>query len=157
MRLPRLAATIFVCFAFVSSLAAQSQITTGVIDGTVTDTSGAVLPGVEVEIRNVETNLSRSLTTDRNGRFSALQLPSGRYTATLKLAGFATLAQENVLVTVGETVQLNPVMRVSAVSETVTVTAQSAVVETTRTAPANTLNETTVATTPILGRKFEDL
>jgi hypothetical protein len=137
--------------------AAQSQITTGVINAVVVDTSGAVLPGVDVEIRNVETNLVRSLTTDREGHFTALQLPSGRYTVTLKLAGFATVVLQDALVSVGETVNLSPTMRVSSVSETLTVTAVSPVVETTRTANTTTLNDTTVAYTPILGRKFEDL
>src|SRR6266545_3062654 len=87
--------------------ATQSQITAGVIDGTVVDASGAVLPGVEVEIRNVDTNLTRTLVTDREGRFVALQLPPGSYTVTLTLPGFATMVQDNVLVTVGETVRLN--------------------------------------------------
>ena len=50
---------------------AQTQTTTGVIQGTVTDTSGAVLPGVNVEARNLDTNLTRSLVTDRDGRFAA--------------------------------------------------------------------------------------
>ncbi|HMD33507.1 MAG TPA: carboxypeptidase-like regulatory domain-containing protein, partial [Vicinamibacterales bacterium] len=76
-----------------AGLAAQSQITTGVVDAIVLDTSGAVLPGVDVEIRNVDTNLTRTLTTDRNGRFVALQLPPGRYTVTFKLSGFATIVQ----------------------------------------------------------------
>src|SRR5919108_5939135 len=138
-------------------LAAQSQITTGVIDATVVDSSGGVLPGVDVEVRNVDTNLTRRLATDRDGRFVALQLPPGRYTVTFKLAGFATLVQENVVVTVGEAVRLTPAMKVSGIAETVTVTTESPAVETTRTAAASTLDETTVATTPILGRKFEDL
>ena len=87
----------------------------------------------------------------------ALQLPPGRYTVTLKLAGFATVVQENVLVTVGETVRLTPSMKVSGIAETVTVTTVSPAVETTRTAAASTLDQTTIETTPILGRKFEDL
>src|SRR5213594_2668021 len=140
-----------------AGLAAQSQITTGVVDAIVLDTSGAVLPGVDVEIRNVDTNLTRTLTTDRDGRFVALQLPPGRYTVTLKLSGFATLVQENVIVTVGEAVRLAPAMKVSGIAETVTVTTQSPAVETTRTASASTLDETTIESTPILGRKFEDL
>src|SRR5712691_2509419 len=138
-------------------LAAKSQITTGVVDAIVLDTSGAVLPGVDVEIRNVDTNLTRTLTTDRDGRFVALQLPPGRYTVTFKLSGFATIVQENVLVTVGEAVRLSPVMKVSGIAETVTVTTVSPAVETTRTAAASTLDETTIESTPILGRKFEDL
>src|SRR5206468_887179 len=123
--------------------AAQSQITTGVIDGVAVDTSGAVLPGVDVEIRNVDTNFTRTLTTDSGGRFVALQLPPGRYTVTLKLSGFATVVQENVLVTIGEAVRLSPVMKVSGIAETVMVTTASPAVETTRTAATTTLNETT--------------
>ena len=148
-----------VLFSFVAALplAAQSQITTAVIDGTVVDASGAVLPGVEVEVRNVDTNFTRKLTTDRDGRFVALQLPPGRYTVTLKLPGFATLVQEDVLARVGEAVRLAPAMKVSGIAETVTVTTQAPAIERTRTASATTLDETTIGTTPILGRKFEDL
>jgi len=135
----------------------QSQITTGVIDGTVVDSSGGVLPGVDVDVRNVDTNLDRVLVTDRDGRFVVPQLPAGRYTVRLQLAGFATIVQENVLVTVGQTVRLTPTMRVSSISETVTVTSSVETVDTARTAVANTLDETTIGTTPILGRKFEDL
>src|SRR5439155_23215504 len=137
-------------------VAAQMQIATAVIQGVVVDTSGAVLPGVDVEIRNVETNLTRTLVTDRDGRFVALQLPPGRYTVTLKLSGFATLVQENVIVTVGQAVRLSPAMKVSGIAETVTVTTASPAVETTRTAAASTLDEKTIESTPILGRKFED-
>jgi carboxypeptidase family protein len=137
--------------------AAQSQITTGVIDGVVVDNNGGVLPGVSVGIRNVDTNLTRTIVTGQDGRFAALQLPPGRYTITFTLSGFSTLVQENVVVTVGQTVPLNPMMKVSGVSETVTVTTEAPAVDTTRTAAASTLDSTTIATTPILGRKFEDL
>jgi hypothetical protein len=98
-------------------LAAQSQITTAAVDGTVVDASGAVLPGVTVELRNAETNLTRTLTTDRDGRFVVLQLPPGRYTVTLKLTGFATLVMEDVRATVGEAVRLNPAMKLSSIAE----------------------------------------
>jgi hypothetical protein len=137
--------------------AAQSQITTAVIDGTVLDASGAVLPGVAVEIRNTETNLVRELTTGRDGRFVALQLPPGRYTVTLKLQGFATLVLEDVRASVGEAVHLSPSMKLSNLAETITVSTQAPAIERTRTAASTTLDQTTIATTPILGRKFEDL
>jgi hypothetical protein len=155
--------TLPVFFAVVLSLmlpaptAAQSQITTAAIEGVVADSSGAVLPGVTVEIRNVDTNFTRTVVTDRDGRFVALQLPPGRYTVTFKLSGFATLVQEDVNVSVGESARLSPAMKVSGVAETVTVTTQLSTVETSRTAAASTLNEKTIETTPILGRKFEDL
>jgi hypothetical protein len=137
-------------------VAAQTQITTGVIQGAVADATGAMLPGVAVETRNVDTNSAREQVTDSNGRFVFLQLRPGRYAVTFRLSGFATLVQENVQVTVGQAVTLNLQMRVTGVEETITVSAETPV-ETTRTAVANTLNERTVETTPILGRKFEDL
>src|SRR5204862_6027581 len=157
MRIRQLLVAGAVSLALAAPAAAQTQITSAVIEGVVADTSGAVLPGVDVEVRNVETNLTRTSVTDRDGRFVALQLPPGRYTVTFKLAGFATLVQENVVATIGEAARLTASMKLSGVAETVTVTSQSPTVETTRTAVANTLNETTIETTPILGRKFEDL
>ena len=74
-------------------LSAQSQITTGVIEGIVLDPSGAVLPGVDASIVNLETNLTQSRTTDAAGRFAFLQVQPGRYTATFKLMGFGTYVQ----------------------------------------------------------------
>jgi hypothetical protein len=137
-------------------VSAQAQITTGVIQGDVRDTTGAVLPGVTVDVQNVETNFVQSRVTEENGRFVFLQLPPGPYRVTFRLQGFATLVQEGLTLTVGQTMALNPRLSVSAVAETVTVTG-TPTVEVTRAAVATTLNETTVATTPILGRKFEDL
>ena len=82
------------CLVSVTPLAAQTQITTGVIQGTVQDSTGAVLPGVDVTVVSVETNLTQNRTTDSDGRFVFLQLPPGRYTATAKLAGFGTFVQD---------------------------------------------------------------
>jgi Carboxypeptidase regulatory-like domain/TonB-dependent Receptor Plug Domain len=157
MRMMRVLLAVALSMFLPARIAAQSQITTAAIEGAVADTSGAVLPGVTVEARNVDTNFTRTLVTDRDGRFVALQLPPGRYTVTLKLAGFATLVQADVTVSVGESVRLSPVMKLSGVAETVTVTTQASTVETSRTNPSSTLNARTIETTPILGRKFEDL
>ena len=140
-----------------TTAAAQTQITTAVIEGVVTDQSGAALPGVAVDVRNTDTGFSRLLVSDHEGRFVALLVPPGRYTVTLKLAGFSTLVQENVQATVGQAVRLAPVMQVSRLNETVTVSAQTSIVDAGRTASATTLNETAIRSTPILGRKFEDL
>ena len=134
----------------------QSQITTGVIQGTVVDQSGAVMPGAEVEARSLDQNVARTRTTGADGRFVFLQLSPGRYKITVTKGGFATLVQDNVTVTVGQTITLAPTMKVSGASETVTVTGIPTV-DKSRTEVSNTLNETTISTTPILGRKFEDL
>ncbi len=144
------------CLAPSGPVWAQSQITTGVIQGTVVDQTGAVVPGAEIEARSLGQNVARTLTTGSDGRFVFLQLAPGRYRVTITKSGFATLVQDNVPLTVGQTITLAPAMKVSGTSETVTVTGIPTV-DASRTEVSNTLNETTIANTPILGRKFEDL
>ena len=68
---------------------AQSQATTGVIEGTVSDPSGAPIAGATVIVKNTATNLERTLATDADGRFRALLLPLGPYKVTVSLTGFA--------------------------------------------------------------------
>ena len=80
---------LFVPFLFAATVAAQTQITTGNIQGTVLDANGAAVAGAEVEVKNADTNFIRTATTDEEGRFVALQLPSGRYTVTVTKTGFA--------------------------------------------------------------------
>src|SRR5262245_53976313 len=79
---------------------AQTQITTGVIQGSVADATGASLPGVTVEARNLDTNISRTLVTEADGRFVFLQLAPGNYRVTFTLSGFATMVQENIQLTI---------------------------------------------------------
>src|SRR5688572_22822100 len=135
---------------------AQTQITTGTIQGTVEDANGAILPGANVEIKNLDTNLVRNLVTDESGRFVFLALPPGPYSITISKTGFATAVAERVDLTVGQALNLPVAMKISGVEERVNITA-APVVDTLKTESSTTLNETTVNTTPILGRKFEDL
>jgi hypothetical protein len=136
--------------------AAQAQFTTGIIEGTVYDPSGAVVPGVEVTARNVDTNFTRTMFTDGEGRFSLLQMPTGPYEVTYALTGFATLVQDGLSLTVGQTLTLRPALMLSTARETITVTG-SDIIDTRATPSSTTLDQLTVETTPNLGRKFEDL
>jgi hypothetical protein len=138
-------------------LLAQSQITTGVIQGTVTDSSGAVVSGAEVSITNVDTNLTRALTTDNDGRFVALALQPGNYNVTVKKSGFAAVKYEKAELTVGQSLTLSPKLGVAGGSESVIVTGEGAAVDPTKTESSSTINQATVSNTPVLGRKFEDL
>src|SRR3989441_8243783 len=134
----------------------QVQSATGTIQGDVTDAKGGGVPGAAVEIKNLSTNYSRTVTTDNDGHFVFLLLQPGNYRLTVTKQGFATTVEENISLTVGQAITLPIVLKVSAVSERVEVSAVP-VVETTTTSSASTLNELAVANTPVLGRKFEDL
>ncbi len=151
-----LAICLIVTLVFASGVLAQTQITTGTIQGTVLDENKAAVPGASVEITNIETNFSRSLSTDDEGSFVALSLPPGRYKITVTKQGFATLLVPEANLTVGQALALPLTMKVSGVAETVTVT-ETPTIDTVKTESSTTLNETTVSNTPILGRKFEDL
>ena len=150
---------LFVCllvWLLPAALFGQAQATTGVIQGEVVDQSGAVVPGATVEVRNLDTNFTRTLSTDNDGRFVFLQLPTGRYTLTVSKQGFSTVVQENFSLTVGQAIALSLTMKVSPTAERIVVTT-TPTVDTIKTEASSTLNQTTVSTTPILGRKFEDL
>jgi hypothetical protein len=138
------------------AIAAQTQSTTGDIQGTVQDANGAVVPGAAVEIKNVDTGSSRSLVTDDGGRFVALALQPGRYSVKVSKQSFSSAEDPNVVVTVGKSLDLVFSLKPGGIDETVTVTA-SPTVDTVKTEVSTTINEQAVATTPILGRKFEDL
>ncbi|SRR6266516_1241015 len=142
--------SLLVVLAIAPVASSQTQITTGTIQGTVTDANGAVVPGANVEIRNLDTNLVKNLSTDEGGRFVALALPSGRYSITVSKQGFATAVAESLDLTVGQALNLPVTMKVSQVEERVTINV-TPVVDTLKTEASTTLNETAVSTTPILG------
>ena len=156
-RLTRLVASALpLVLALASGVFAQTQITTGVIQGTVLDEQGSVVPGANVEVKNPDTNFSRTLTTNPDGRFVFLQLSPSRYTLTVSKQGFATVVQENLELTVGQTISLSLNMKVSRLEEKITITA-APTIDTVKTEASSTLNELAVGNLPILGRKFEDL
>jgi hypothetical protein len=120
------------------------------------DANGSTVPGTTVEIKNLDTNFTRTIITDESGRFVALALPPGKYSVTVTKPGFATAVAERIDLTIGQALNLPVTLKVSQVEERVNITSTPAV-DTVKTESSTTLNETTIDTTPILGRKFEDL
>jgi Carboxypeptidase regulatory-like domain/TonB-dependent Receptor Plug Domain len=151
---PLMFALIVLSAAFVTGNS-QTQSTTGTIEGTVTDEQGAIVPGATVEIKNLDTNASRTLTTDETGRFVALALQPGPYSVTVSKQGFATAEAPRLELTVGQALKIPVTMKISGVEARVTIAAPT--VDTVKTESSTTLNERAVSSTPILGRKFEDL
>ena len=107
--------------AFTTPAFAQSQGANGAIEGTVTDSSGGVLPGVTVTVSNLETGSERSTVTNEKGLYRALILPLGTYRVVAELQGFKKFEQTGVKLSVGETAVVNVTMGVGTVSETITV------------------------------------
>jgi carboxypeptidase family protein len=121
-------AIILTAIAAVSSLA---QTATGTIAGRINDASGLALPGVTVTVQGVD--FTQTFVTADEGRYRFLDLPPGSYRVTAGLDGFATAVHDRVVVDPGQTVDLRVTLQISALHETVNVTAASPIVDTKRT------------------------
>src|SRR6267142_3865476 len=127
----RTLARLFVAAACVALLPVVASAQTSTIAGTVKDTSGAVLPGVTVEAASPALiEKVRSATTDGAGQYKIIQLRPGTYSVTFTLPGFQVVKRENVELTSDFTATINSDMKVGAVEETITVSAESPVVDT---------------------------
>src|SRR5262245_35746058 len=120
-------ARVLVLLAAVAQARAQGSVT---IFGTVTDSSGAVVPGVTITATHAATGLVRQSLSDERGNYVLAQLLIGIYEVRAELAGFKAFVQENVRVQVDENRQVNVVLSVGAPSESVTVAADVAQVDT---------------------------
>ncbi len=136
----------------VSPAAAQSQAANGSIEGTVSDSSGAVLPGVTVTITNTDNGTERSVTTNADGLYRALLLPLGHYRVVAELQGFRRFEQTALNLSVGETVVVNPTLSVGEVNETVTVSAAVSALNVARIDIGHTMTDLEVHNLPLVAR-----
>jgi hypothetical protein len=150
----RILSSIVAVLFFSFAAHAQSQATTGLIQGTVADQNGAVIAGASVTVKNVNTGFERTVTTNSDGFFSAPLLPLGRYSVTTTAGGFSTSILENVEVTLGQTISLKVDLKVGGATETVDVTAEGEGVETARTELSTQINQKSVENLPINRRDF---
>ena len=133
---------------------AQSQATTGLIQGTVVDPNGAIISGATVNVKNTETGFERTVTSNSDGFFSAPLLPLGKYRVTTTASGFSNSVLENVEVSVGQTLSLKIEMKIGGGVKTVDVSAEGEGVETSRTELSTQINERSVENLPINRRDF---
>jgi Carboxypeptidase regulatory-like domain/TonB-dependent Receptor Plug Domain len=130
---------------------------TGSIAGVAKDTSGAVLPGVTVEAASpVLIEKVRSVVTDTQGVYKIIDLRPGTYDVTFSLGGFNTLKREGIVLTSDFTATVNAEMRVGAVSETVTVTGESPLIDTQSVTQRKSLTHDLIDALPT-GRSFQNL
>src|SRR4029077_2919920 len=139
-----------------SSIGAWAQFTSG-IEGTVSDTTGAVVPEATVTIKNEETGATQTAQTQESGYFHFTTLPSASFSISVSARGFKTTLQEHVLVRVAETKTVNVGMVVGGAETTVTVTAEAATVETSQARVSGDVSEKEVHDLPLSGRNFYSL
>lgn len=152
---PIVAALITVILLLMLGASAFAQGSQGTVSGLVIDPSGAVLPDSAITATNTATGETFKTTSNASGLFVFPLLPVGPYKVEATRTGFAGFA-ENVQVTVGAKIDLKMDLRVATGNQTVEVTAEAPVVETTRTSVSDTVNDRQIATLPTNGRNFLD-
>jgi Carboxypeptidase regulatory-like domain/TonB dependent receptor len=149
-----LAVLVTLASAPASSLA---QVTTAEIGGSTVDESGAVLPGVTVTARNVQTGLERTTTSNERGRYTLFALPPGSYVIRAELPGFATETRDGLALSINQQVVLNVTLKLASLAEAITVTSEAPLVQTTRAELGKTIDTTTIDSLPLNGRDFAQL
>ena len=144
---------LMVCVASVGVANAQRALLTG----TVTDQSGSAIPGVHVNLLNLDQGLQRDSVTNENGYFTVPLLQPGRYVVTAQKGGFAVAEVDNVVLHVGDVRGLSIQLRVGAAPVQVQVSATAQQVETVSTALAQVVTGEVVRNAPLNGRDIRDL
>ncbi len=135
----------------ISFVSLQAQTVTGTIKGNVIDTAGAVVPGVAIEILNVETGFVRNVVADDNGSYQITFIPIGNYKVTAIKSGFGKVIRENIEIRLNDTTQVN--FRIDpTVTESVTVTDEPAPINTTNAEVKGTLTEIQIEAKPTLNQ-----
>ena len=150
-------ALIAVCAMALAGSPAAAQQTTGNIQGRVIDAQKAAVPGVTVTAKNVATGYSRSEVTDSEGLFRLSSLPLGTYELKGELSGFTPYVNKSVEVNLGQTTDVNIDLRVAGVSESVSVTAESPLIQTTNSSVGGVVDTTKIESLPLNGRQFANL
>lgn len=151
-------ARIFLVSVLLAALSLSAQTFRGTILGTVTDPSGAVVPGAKVTVKNEGTGLERSTETSADGSYALPELPIGTYTVTITLTGFQTAVTTGVTVDVSGERRVDASMKTGAVSTKVEVSADELpLVETTTNTLGGVLTAQTVEDLPVNGRDYTKL
>ncbi|MCZ6753058.1 MAG: TonB-dependent receptor [Acidobacteria bacterium] len=142
---------------FFFALTSHAQVSTGTISGTVTDSTGAVLPTAEVVVLNEDTGISRTVQAGGAGRYSAPSLALGNYRVTASLAGFQTGVRSGINLTVGRTAVVNFELSVGAITQTVEVIGEAPLVDTVKGSMGELIESATITELPLNGRDLAQL
>jgi hypothetical protein len=153
------ALSVFVILAItiLAARQANAQVSGATLTGTVKDSSGAIIPNAQVSITDLATGVTRNVSTDGAGLYTAPNLLPGNYEVRVTAQGFSTQVRTGITLTVGAQQLLDIAMQVGQVSQTVKVTAEAPTVELTSSTLSAEVNATTVRELPLNGRSWTDL
>ena len=130
---------------------------TGSISGTVTDPTGAVMPGVSVVALNTDTGIQTTTQTNAAGFYNFPALPTGHYEVRITEKGFEEYRQTGLVLDVNTALRVDATMKVGAVNQEVSVSSTAVHVETTNTQMGEVIGNTKMTTLPLNGRSYTDL
>ena len=152
------------CFVYALAFAVMLVVSAGrasaqnaQITGTVKDDSGAVVPGVAMTARNQETGLVRTVVTDATGSYRLPALPPGIYEVTVELQGFNAETRSDIQLVIDQTVILTFTLKPATLEESITVTAEAAVIDTTRSDVSTAVTQQQMQDLPVASRRWVDL
>ncbi|MGH9254304.1 MAG: carboxypeptidase regulatory-like domain-containing protein, partial [Vicinamibacterales bacterium] len=145
------------CMLLAASLAYGQATATGTFNGRILDQGDAVLPGVTVTATNVSTGVVRTTVTNEEGQYSIPGLETGAYKLETELAGFAPAVRDNVRLDVNATLTVDFRLVLASLTETLTVTGQAPLIETTQSKVANTIEVTEVQNLPMITRTISGM
>ena len=158
MSKPRFFPLLYVCaLILTAAVSAFSQgAGSGTITGTVTDPTGALVPGATVIVRNTDTGIERKTETSEGGVFGAAFLQPGHYEVRASKTGFATVLRKDLVLQVGQTLSLDLSIAVQTAQAEVTVTGEAPVVDTEKTESSQVVSQGLVENLPIAGRRWDN-
>lgn len=125
--------------------------------GTVTDTTGGAVAGATVTVTDVQRGISRTLTTDQSGEYVATSLLPGTYSVRAESKGFKTVEHANLLLQVGNDLKVDLVLQPGEQTQTVVVSEEAPMVDTTSATLGGTLSNQTINDLPLMGRSYQNL
>jgi len=142
------------CSGLTGSIFAQTA-GSGAITGTVKDPSGSVIPGAAIQVHSADTGIDQNLVTNESGIYVAPFLKPGTYEITASKSGFTKTARKGVDLQVGRSLTIDFALTVQSSSETVTVSAETPIVDTDKTEVSQVVSENAVKNLPINGRRWD--
>ena len=143
---------LLICVGITPTAHAQSQALNGQIEGTVIDANGAAIPNAKITVTNVETGLSRTITSEDSGVYRAPLLPLGTYRITVEVSGFKKLSREGITLTTGQTATVDLKLETGGVSEQITITSDAPIADTAKIDLGRVLNAREVTNLPLVSR-----